>query len=75
MIFGKLMVYITDDEILTCLVTLNRSRVEYLNWSRGEPNNGGNGKPENCAMNSAGSGQWNDFPCDTKFSFICKVRG
>jgi len=51
------------------------SSVEYLNWSSGEPNNGGEGRPEKCAMNSARSGQWNDFPCDTKFSFICKMRG
>jgi len=52
------------------------SSVEYLNWARGEPNNGGAGnQPEKCAMNNPRSGQWNDFPCDTKFSFICKMRG
>ena len=69
------IVHTTDDEILTCVVILNRSNVEYLNWSSGEPNNGGGGKPEKCAMNSASSGHWNDFPCDTKFSFICKMKG
>ncbi|XP_078368704.1 uncharacterized protein LOC144652532 isoform X2 [Oculina patagonica] len=52
------------------------SNVEYVNWSRGEPNNGGNGnRPEKCAMYSAITGYWNDFPCDTKFNYICKMKG
>ena len=50
--------------------------MEYLNWSRGEPNNGGTSNvPENCAILNTGSNKWNDFPCATKFNFICKMRG
>lgn len=64
--------WLTTD--LSC--NLNRSSVGYVNWSRGEPNNGGNGnQPEECAMNSATSGHWNDYPCDTKFTYLCKMKG
>lgn len=52
------------------------SRITYLNWSRGEPNNGGtSGVAEECAMHNSMSRQWNDYPCNTKFNFVCKMRG
>lgn len=52
------------------------SRLEFLNWSHGEPNNGGRSNvPENCAMLNSYQNKWNDFPCSTKFNFICKMRG
>ena len=55
---------------------LIRSHVTYLNWNRGEPNNGGpSNVTEECVMQSKRSGKWNDFPCDTKFNFICKAKG
>ena len=25
-------------------------------------------------VNISFSGKWNDFPCDTKFNFICKMK-
>ena len=55
---------------------LNRSIVNYHIWSRGEPNNGGYGNvPEKCAMYNGRRGAWNDYPCDTKFNFMCKMKG
>ena len=47
----------------------------YVNWSAGEPNNGGRSNvTEECVVNISFSGKWNDFPCDTKFNFICKMK-
>ena len=55
---------------------LHRSRVGYISWAPGEPNNGGRSNvPENCAILNTGSNKWNDFPCATKFNFVCKMRG
>lgn len=51
------------------------SSVTYVNWSAGEPNNGGTSNvTEECVVNISFSGKWNDFPCDTKFNFICKMK-
>ncbi|XP_058959559.2 uncharacterized protein [Pocillopora verrucosa] len=52
----------------------DRSRLSYLNWSPGEPNNGGRGRPEKCAMFSGRGKNWNDYPCDSKFAYICKMK-
>lgn len=55
---------------------IDRTPLAYLNWSRGEPNNGGTSNvPEKCAMLGSFRGKWNDFPCSTKFNFICKMSG
>ena len=46
-----------------------------MNWSAGEPNYGGTSNvTEECVVNISFSGKWNDFPCDTKFNFICKMK-
>ena len=51
----------------------NRARVTFTKWARSEPNPDDRG--ENCAMVNVRRSYWNDWPCTTKFSFICKARG
>jgi hypothetical protein len=51
----------------------------YLNWARGEPDDGswGNEGPQNCVIvNSTNGYKWNDFGCTAaELRFICEKRG
>ena len=46
-----------------------------MNWATGDPNNGGTyrKKDEDCAVLKS-NGKWNDYPCNTRFRYICKAR-
>ncbi|KAG9356086.1 hypothetical protein JZ751_000930 [Albula glossodonta] len=45
------------------------SKVDYLKWNTGEPNNLGD---EDCLHTSFGSQKgWNDIPCKNSYAFIC----
>ena len=52
-----------------------RTHQSYKNWATGDPNNGGRSrkKDEDCAVLKS-DGKWNDYPCTTRFKYICKAR-
>lgn len=52
-----------------------RTPIRYQNWATGDPNNGGSyrRKDEDCAVLKS-NGKWNDYPCTTRFRYICKAR-
>lgn len=52
-----------------------RTHQSYKNWATGDPNNGGlsRKKDEDCAVLKS-NGKWNDYPCTTRFKYICKAR-
>ena len=43
--------------------------LRYTNWKRGEPNNWD--ENEDC-IHLYADGKWNDIPCSTPSSFVCK---
>lgn len=47
------------------------SKIDYTNWSAGEPNNAGDG--EQCGQMVMWSGQWNDDGCSKLMQSICQV--
>ncbi|XP_027036187.1 uncharacterized protein LOC113664759 [Pocillopora damicornis] len=53
----------------------DRTHQSYKNWATGDPNNGGRSrkKDEDCAVLKS-DGKWNDYPCTTRFKYICKAR-
>lgn len=53
----------------------DRTPIRYQNWATGDPNNGGSyrRKDEDCAVLKS-NGKWNDYPCTTRFRYICKAR-
>lgn len=53
----------------------DRTHQSYKNWATGDPNNGGQyrKKDEDCAVLKS-NGKWNDYPCTTRFKYICKAR-
>ncbi|KAJ7392163.1 hypothetical protein OS493_013535 [Desmophyllum pertusum] len=53
----------------------DRTHQSYMNWATGDPNNGGTyrKKDEDCAVLKS-NGKWNDYPCNTRFRYICKAR-
>ncbi|KAM7443302.1 Bone morphogenetic protein 1 [Porites harrisoni] len=62
----------------------DRTPIRYQNWATGDPNNGGSYriskdtsrndciKCENCAVLKS-DGKWNDYPCTSRFKYICKA--
>ncbi|KAM6949487.1 ladderlectin-like [Aplochiton taeniatus] len=47
------------------------SKSSFRNWKKGTPDNAG-GAGENCAAASVSNGgQWNDWRCDSNFTFVC----
>ncbi|XP_069117062.1 perlucin-like [Argopecten irradians] len=46
-------------------------RMEYSNWSLGEPNSAGS---EDCSEISTRTGTWNDIPCDEEQRFVCRIE-
>ncbi|XP_021363194.1 uncharacterized protein LOC110456661, partial [Mizuhopecten yessoensis] len=50
----------------------DKSRVDFVNWSPGEPNNFHNA--ENCVEVIYSSGKWNDSPCSRTKNWICSIR-
>lgn len=53
----------------------DRTPIRYQNWASGDPNNGGSyrRKDEDCAVLKR-NGKWNDYPCTSRFWYICKAR-
>lgn len=53
----------------------DRTQINYQNWASGDPNNGGSYRrnDEDCAVLKS-DGKWNDYPCTTRFRYICKAR-
>lgn len=54
----------------------DRTPIRYQNWASGDPNNGGSyrrNNGEDCAVLKS-DGKWNDYPCKTRFKYICKAR-
>ena len=49
---------------------IDDSRLDYVNWQEGEPNDSRG--YENCVEMQTRSGQWNDFPCNFYRPFMCK---
>jgi len=47
----------------------DQSVTSYLNWDKGEPNNGYG--MESCVTLKS-NGKWNDIPCNFKIPYICK---
>lgn len=41
----------------------------YSNWYKTEP---GGGRGENCACLDTEQRKWNDYPCSSKMSYVCK---
>ena len=54
--------------------TLSTGKNEFSNWSKGQPDNGGD---QDCTTNNIGSllGQWDDKSCHAKWPVLCEASG
>ena len=66
---SKKRVWIGAKLIGTSIQWLDGTTFDFKYWSRGQPDNAG--RREHC-IEILTSGQWNDFPCENKFPYVCK---
>jgi hypothetical protein len=68
---GDWWIGLSDIKAEGTFVWTDGSKLDYLHWNGGEPNNAGE---EDCAnITQGGGGQWNDLPCDAVIPFICRL--
>lgn len=73
MLLGYTHVWIglTDvvDEVIIYVYPSNGLRPRYSNWQKTEP---GGSRGENCACLRTEQRLWNDYPCSSRMSYVCK---
>lgn len=54
-------------------VWIDNTTIPSDGWQASQPN--GTNPPENCIGYTMGSGNngWSDFPCESKFNYICQI--
>lgn len=68
---GDWWVGLNDLKTEGTFVWTDGTKLDYLHWNGGEPNNAGE---EDCAnLTQGGGGQWNDLACDAARPYICKL--
>ncbi len=68
---GDWWVGLNDIKAEGTFVWTDGSKLDYLHWNGGEPNNAGE---EDCAnITQGGGGQWNDLACGAGRPYICRL--
>ncbi len=61
---------LSDSKNEGTFVWSNGSKLDFMNWNGGEPNNAGD---EDCANMTPGAGGWNDLFCENTRPYVCAV--
>lgn len=68
---GDWWIGLTDTQMEGKFVWTDATKLDFLHWNGGEPNNAGE---EDCAnITQGGGGQWNDLPCGAVLPYICRL--
>lgn len=69
---GNWWIGLSDVALEGTFVWTDGTPLDHTSWAGGEPNNAGG--IENCAhLWDAAGGEWNDIPCNTAMSYVCRL--
>lgn len=69
---GNWWIGLSDVALEGTFVWTDSTPLDHTSWAGGEPNNAGG--IENCAhLWDAAGGEWNDIPCNTAMSYVCRL--